>query len=49
MDKVGKTKALSPFEESNTFGLELELTDVCFDKGISRPTSSPILSVWRRF
>ena len=48
MDKVGKEGVIT-VEESNTFGLELELTEgMRFDKGhLSAPTSSPTPSAWR--
>ncbi len=47
MDKVGKEGVIT-VEESNTFGLELELTEgMRFDKGYIRRTSSPTPSAWR--
>ena len=47
MDKVGKEGVIT-VEESNTFGLELELTEgMRFDKGYICPTSSPTPSAWR--
>ncbi len=48
MDKVGSEGVIT-VEESNTFGIDLELTEgMRFDKGyISACTSSPTPSAWR--
>ncbi len=50
MDKVGKDGVIT-VEESNTFGLELELTEgMRLDKGYtSPPTSSPTPNAWKPF
>ena len=49
MDKVGKEGVIT-VEESNTFGLELELTEgMRFDKGYISPTSLPIQIAWKLF
>ncbi len=48
MDKVGKEGVIT-VEESQTFGLELELTEgMRFDKGYISRTSPPTWSGWRR-
>ncbi len=46
MDKVGKEGVIT-VDESNTFGMEPELTEgMNFDKVTSPVTSSPIPSAW---